>query len=332
MPLSKLAGSNYATSYSKYYSIEQEVALFADPILNVTGCANASSQVDCLRSVDPFVLANLPEPARYLVVDGTYLVTDQLELTGNGLAAHVPVLMGFMRDDGASFITYPSANDTASSALLSNGFDLDSISTLNVFPEPTRNDATLNVFNTTSLISTDSGFRCLDEATAYSAVKHDVFERVCFYEFNRSYPLAVPSVIPSICEAPITDEFPYGDPSMEYFKCHSGELYYSFGILVYNGLPVRDQFDIPMSQFVLDSWTAFAKMGNPNPDVRFLEARGFVNTTRAVEASGAWKAVGGNDLTLELMQYPPVQEGFGIYGGQEQCQALGFLIDYYEAE
>ncbi|KAK3079087.1 hypothetical protein LTS18_005774, partial [Coniosporium uncinatum] len=86
-----------------------------------------------------------------------------------------------------------------------------------------------------------------------------------------------------------------------------------------------------MSQFVLDSWTAFARMGNPNPDVRFLEARGFINTTRAVEASGAWKAVGENDLTLRLMQYPPVQEGFGVYGGQEQCQALGFPIDYYEA-
>jgi len=114
------------------------VALFADPILNITGCANASSQVDCLRNVDSFVLANLSEPARYLVADGTYLVTDQLELTGNSPAAHVPGLMSFMRDDGTSFITHPSANDTVSSALLANGFDLDSISTLDVFPRADR--------------------------------------------------------------------------------------------------------------------------------------------------------------------------------------------------
>jgi len=199
-------------------------------------------------------------------------------------------------------------------------------------PEPTGNDATLNVFNTTSLISTHSGFWCLDEATAYTAVKHDVFERVYLYEFSRSYPLAVPSVVPSICEAPITVEFPYGDTSMEYSKCHSWELYYSLGTLIYNGLPVRDQFDIPVSQFMLDSWTAFARTGNPNPDVRFLEAREFVNTTRAIEAGGAWKAVNENDLTPRLIQHPPVQEGFGIYGGQEQCQALGFPIDDYEAE
>lgn len=218
IPQSNLAGSNYATTYSLYYNISQEVAVAADPILNATGCLNATSQVDCLRSVNPFTLANLTTVARFLVVDGTYLVTDQLEVTGKGPAAHVPVLMGFMRDDGAAFITYPAPNYTVSTFLTANGFNLSTISTLSVFPEPQSSNETLNVFNTTALIATDSEFRCLDEATAYSAVSHDVFESVYFYEFNRSYQLSFYSPNFPVCQAPVTPDFPYGDPSGEYFK------------------------------------------------------------------------------------------------------------------
>ena len=105
IPQSNLAGSNYATTYSLYYNISEEVAVAANPILSATGCLNATSQVACLRTINPYILANMTTVARFLVVDGTYLVTDELQVTGAGPAAKVPVLMGFMRDDGAAFIT-----------------------------------------------------------------------------------------------------------------------------------------------------------------------------------------------------------------------------------
>ncbi|TKA82943.1 hypothetical protein B0A55_01301 [Friedmanniomyces simplex] len=327
IPQSNLAGSAYATTYSSYLSILQEVALAAEPILNATGCLNATSQLACLRAVDPFVLANVTTPARYLVVDGTYLVTDQLEVTGRGPAAHVPVLMGFMRDDGAAFITYPAPNDTVSTLLTANGFNLSTISTLSVFPEPASANETLNVFNTTALIATDSEFRCLDEATAYSAIKHAVFPTVYFYEFNRSYQLSFYQPNFPVCEPPPTPAHPYGDPSAEYFKCHSGELYYVFGSLAFNGLPPRDDYDIPMSQFTLDTWASFARTYDPTPSLAFLQARGFANTTAEIQRSGApWlpvttpEEVGEGDagLMLRMLQYPSVGEGFGIYDGQTE--------------
>lgn len=171
IPQSNLAGSSYAKTYSQYYTIPEEVAVAARPILNATGCLHAVDQLACLRAVDPYTLASLDTIARFLVVDGTFLTTSQLEVTGRGPVAHVPVMMGFMRDDGAAFISYPDANDTVSISLVKNGFDLNAISTLSLFTEPNGANATLNVFNTTALVATDSEFRCLDEATAYSAVR-----------------------------------------------------------------------------------------------------------------------------------------------------------------
>lgn len=88
-----------------------------------------------------------------------------------------------------------------------------------------------------------------------------------------------------------------------------------------------------MSQFTLDTWTSFARSYNPTPDAAYLLSRGFTNTTKEIAAAGsAWRPVGADDLTLRLMQYPSVQEGFGVYAGEGECEALGYGIDYYETQ
>ena len=56
-----------------------------------------------------------------------------------------------------------------------------------LFPEPAGPNVTLNVFNVTAGATTDVEFRCLDQATAFSGVTHNLFKSVWFYEFNRSY-------------------------------------------------------------------------------------------------------------------------------------------------
>ena len=332
IPQSNLAGSNYATTYSDYYTIHEEVSMFAKPILNITNCTTAPSHLHCLRTINPYFLANQsdPEIARYLVVDGTYLTTPQLEVTGLGHVNNASVLMGFMRDDGAAFISYPLPNDTATSFLRSNGFNLSTIGPLSVFPEPSGPNKTLDLFNQTARLATDAEFRCLDEATAYSASIHNIFRDLYFYEFNRSYQLSSYSPNFPVCQAPPTHAYPFGDPNKEYFKCHSGELYYVFGSLLFNGLPPRDDFDIPMSQFTLDTWSSFARTHNPTPDLRFLQARGFTNTTTEILRSLPWEQVGDGRRRLRLMQYPSLEEPFGIYDGQVECEDLGFGIGYYE--
>lgn len=56
-----------------------------------------------------------------------------------------------------------------------------------LFPEPSGPNVTTDVFNVTAGVTTDIEFRCLDQATAFSGVTHNLFKSVWFYEFNRSY-------------------------------------------------------------------------------------------------------------------------------------------------
>ncbi|KAK0663614.1 Bile salt-activated lipase [Lasiodiplodia hormozganensis] len=335
IPQSNLAGSNYGTTYSQYYTIEQEVAVAAAPILNETGCVNTSDRAECLRSYDACQLVRLPDVARYLVVDGTYLTTPNLPLNGNGPAAPVPLLMGVMRDDGAAFLSYPSANQSFQSFLAASGFPSDPNVT-SLFPIPhalTPTNTSLAAFNASARLATDAELRCLDYATAYSGVRNGVFPKVFFYEFDRSYQIPGYSPNYPTCEAPSTAEHPGGDPSLEYFKCHSGELLYVFGNIVREGLPLRDDGDIAFAQVVLDAWTAFARNLDPSPDVAYLLSRGYGDGLKAAVgrsggSSARWESVVPEAPVYRALSWPvSVDEGFR---DAAQCDALGLPLDYYE--
>lgn len=172
------------------------------------------------------------------------------------------------------------------------------------FQVPQGPNGILNAYNVTSRVATDFGFRYLDQATAYAAVTNAVFAELYFYEFNRSYQMYDWDPNAPMCDAPKTSSHPYGDPSLEYFKCHSGELFFVFGTLYRHGLLSCDDLDIPFSQFTLDSWTAFARSHNPNPDDYFLAVRGYVNTTSMLLRSGRWESVRKDELVLRQLQAP----------------------------
>ncbi|KAI1376724.1 alpha/beta-hydrolase [Hypoxylon crocopeplum] len=320
IPVSNLGGINYGTSYSKYYTIDEEMEVVGNAILRDTNCANATSQVDCLRSISPYELASLNTVARYPVVDGTYLTSDELQLQGPTLP--VRIMMGITRDDGAPFISYPTtANQTA--YLASQGFD---VPPADLFPVPSLANQTLALFNMSTHLATDGIFRCIDQATVYAGLENGRFHPVYFYEFNRTYQTTGWPKL-DVCEPPKTASHPYGDPSAEYFKCHSGELYYIFGNLARQGLPMRDEFDLPFEQFVVDAFSSFARSFNPNPDVGFLEARGYKSSLAEVRRAGEWRpSTSGGAMTMRTLQWPSFQ---GPFPEATQCEALGLGLDYY---
>ncbi|KAJ5764227.1 hypothetical protein N7533_002908 [Penicillium manginii] len=293
---SNLGGLGYGTTYSKYYTIAEEMEVVGKDILTLTNCTGVSSPVKCLRALPAATITGLDAVARYLVVDGKYLETSQLDLTYPEKTANVPLMIGTTRDDGAAMIGYPTANETIQTFL--NGSEMPSsvLSNSKLFPVPSTLNKTLDIFNTTAHIATDGIFRCIDQATGYSGFENGIFPEVFFYEFNRSYQMLDWSPNAPVCDAPITSEYPHGDPNQEYFKCHSGELYYVFGNLLRQGRPLRDGFDLPFEQYVLDLWTSFARTGRPTPDSGFLEARGYANTTRQVELAG-----NGCHLDMEII-------------------------------
>ncbi|KAH8809183.1 Alpha/Beta hydrolase protein [Xylogone sp. PMI_703] len=327
IPQSNLAGSNYATTYSLYPTISQELTLAANAILKETNCSEAASQVDCLRELPAYTFTNIPDVARYVVVDGTYITSNGLPLDKSQPVANIHLMMGFMRDDGAAFIGYPTTTDL-SSAISAQSFPANTIISSGEFPEPVGQNATLDVFNVTARVATDAEFRCLDQATAYAGVVNGLFKPdVYFYEFNRSYQTA-PSYDPNapVCDAPITPSHPYGNPDLEYFKCHSGELYFVFGTVLRMGLPLRDENDLPFEQFILDSWSSFARSYNPNPNLAFLAARGYSNTADELAAAGLWQPLSPEKYSFRELQWPSHQMDFR---DGPQCDILGYPLDYY---
>jgi carboxylesterase type B len=67
LPQSNVGGSNIESVMSRYYTIQEEVSIAANPILVATGCINATSHIDCLRAYDAQALAELSTVARYVL-------------------------------------------------------------------------------------------------------------------------------------------------------------------------------------------------------------------------------------------------------------------------
>ena len=59
----------------------------------------------------------------------------------------------------------------------------------------------------------------------------------------------------------------------------------------------------------MDSWAAFGNY-DPNPDPRFLEVKGYVNTTAELKTAGLWEPVVREKFTLREMQWPSLQIEF----------------------
>jgi len=101
----------------------------------------------------------------------------------------------------------------------------------------------------------------LTKPLSYAGIYNNLFKSIYFYEFNRSY---APTTGKSYCNAPITpgifEDTELGNPDNEYFECHGAQMYYIFGTVKWNGLPLRDENDLPFEQFIVDSWTSFARI------------------------------------------------------------------------
>ncbi|KAL6711076.1 hypothetical protein ACN47E_006951 [Coniothyrium glycines] len=319
-------GLGYASTFAEYITIA-EATNRTSAVVTQVGCAQFKGEelVTCLQNVDPVKLI-AGTISTYPVVDGSFLIDSHLLLGASSAKLNIPIMLGIMHDDGSPFTSYPSTTNV-SALLTSQSFPASAIlSAPSLFPIPANQNTTLALFNFTSHIATDTQFRCLGQSTAYTAAKNSRFKSVFAYEFDRAYQLADYSPNPPACEAPSQPGFPYGNPSAPYYKCHSGELYSVFGTTTMFRAP-RDEDDIPFSQFVLDSWASFARTGDPNPTRKFLDARGFTNTTRILERSGRWERVQSEKPRLKVLDVVGRMEGFRDV---EQCEVLGQGLAYYD--
>ncbi|SPO02957.1 related to cholinesterase [Cephalotrichum gorgonifer] len=316
VPLSNLGGMGYGAPYSKYLSVPEAAASGGAALLEAANCTDVS----CLRKVPAEVLSGLAGDVRFLVVDGEYLVADGLQFSGDPL--DVRLMIGITAEDGTPMTTYTrdvSPEDTE--WLTSQGLPYPPRS---VFPLPDVENSTLAVDTMAARLTTDAMFRCTAQATANALLSASLVPEIYYYEFDRTYQTpGWPKL--DLCE-PGGD--PAGDPSTSYYlQCHSGELLYVFGNVAREGLPTRDVADLAFGQFVLDTFASFARTFDPNPEVRFLTARGYTGTVSALEKMGRWEAATGGNLKLRALGW--AGEGMEGFRDVEQCEWLGLGLEYY---
>jgi hypothetical protein len=130
-----------------------------------------------------------------------------------------------MRDDDSAIISYIQMKDLSES-ITKVGFNSSLIASHpNLLPQPKSTNTSLDVFNVTSCVATDSIVRCFNQTSAYASVLNSVFApNQYFYEFNKSYQTRGWNPNPPVCDGPRTPSHPNGDLEGEYFKYHSGEL------------------------------------------------------------------------------------------------------------
>jgi carboxylesterase type B len=302
------------TIYAPFLTINDGILKFTAPTLAAFNCTDATSQVDCLRAVPTDKLTSFATQADNLVVDGVYVTAPLLPTT---LPKGVHFMSGTMRDDGAAFLpAYPTTENLTEWLEAGN---VSFVGASGLFPLPPSNNATLAIFNVTNRMLTDYTFLCPSQ-TVLKQFANSSDAGIYGYVFNRAYQPASWNPWNGLCRPPATTAHPNGDPSQEYFKCHAGEMYYTFGNLAREGQHFRDDADLPFMQYIVDAWTSFGRTYDPNPDPALLKARRYDNTAKELARSGKWLPIEG-DYTMRALDWPTSQVGVAEAA---QCAVVGW--------
>lgn len=331
IPMSNLGGGvtlglsgDYGTTYSTYYTIQQSYDVAGQQIFSAAGCngTDINAQISCLSKVDAIKLVGFPTVARYVVQDGKYVNTPKLTVeTRNASTAHVPVIYGVTRDDGSSFSTYPKQpisnhSQGLQEALGINAANAQRIIDSGLFPLVNTGNLTLDSFTVAARVATDKTFRCIDQAIVYAGSQSHAFQKAYFYQFDRT----IDGYDPNNLGQPKDD-----NPNNPYFRFHGAETPWIMGTLN----RIRDPEDLYSVQLTTSYFASFIRNGDPNPDLKYLDARGYDKVIEGVKRFGDWKTVDSGKKSgdeVKILDWPAGDSGFV---DTEQCAWLGYPLDYY---
>ena len=315
---------DYGTTYSTYYTIDQSYTVAGPQIFSAAGCngTDVSAQIACLEKVPASVIVGYSTVARYVVQDGKYVNTSNLVLsTRNASTAHIPVIFGIIRNDGASFSTYPKTPIANHSQGLQVALSINStwaqrVIDSNLFPFTSTGNLTLDSFNVSQRIATDKTFRCVDQATVFAGAQTKTFQKAYYYQFERT----IGGYDPNNLGGPKDN-----NPKNPYFRFHGADMPWVFGTLS----TIREPEDLWSEQLVSSYFGSFVRSGDPNPDLKYLQVRGYDKVIEGVKNYGQWSQVDGGKKSgdeVRLLDWPSTNTG---YVDVEQCNWLGYPLDYY---
>jgi carboxylesterase type B len=310
--------------------------LVTKKVLQESNCADVQDEIACLRSYDALKWATEAgrTQAHYPLRDNRLIFTRALPLAGPLAHNHrIPILLGTNRDEISYLLQKPSTNFTSNLVLLSAaaGIPLTHLSNSSFSPErlpswpsltPAQKEAA--VFNATGHAATQLYFTCLTHATAYSATKNEVFSAAYEFVFNRTYQTArFGDAARPICGRDVDSP-----DEEEYYKCHAGEVPYTFGNILQQGWADRDGTDTKFARLIVDWWSGFARTGKMGGEEvrRWLEARGLGESWQKMEEAGPWVRDGTGVMRLQW-------SGLGWRDASEDaigCEELGLGREFYE--
>jgi carboxylesterase type B len=319
---------DYATTYGTYYTIAQSYQA-SSALFGEAGCtspdSDASAAIACLKTVDAKTLVNLPTVARYVVQDGIYVDTPELIVSERSdKTAHVPVMFGDCRDEGASFSTYPhpAVNSTVAgieAALGINAQYAQAVIDSGLFPNPNTGNVTLDAFNISARIATDNQFLCWNQASAYAGTKTGAFTSAYFFISDRTGIGYDPN---NVGNAPVEPGYPLGDPDLPYFRVHSSDISWAFGWASF----VRDADDLYSIEMTSSYFASFIRSGQPNPPETYLQTRGYSTVLQGTREAGPWGAIESDNGPIQHLDWPGFSSDFK---DKPQCAWLNYSIDYF---
>ncbi len=73
---------------------------------------------------------------------------------------------------------------------------------------------------------------------------------------------------------------------------------------------LRDPADLYSLQLESSYYAGFAKTGDPNQPLSYLQARGYNITIKGTQLSGPWDPVQGKNGPVKLLDWPSYSSGF----------------------
>lgn len=302
-------------------------------IIAESGCDNSTSALECLRSYDALKWATEPgrTQAKYPTRDNKLIFDRALPLAGPLSHRHnIPIMLGTVRDEFSYLLPIPTTNFTSRLDQISKAVGKDLLYLANSsfapetqpsWPSLTQAEKEAAVFNATSRVTADFYFACLTHAFHYSAVNNRVFTAAYEFEFNRTYqPDRFGDAARPICGRDVSSA-----DQEEYYKCHGGDVPYTFGNILQQGWPDRGGTDTPFARLVVDYWTAFVRTGSPRPEDGYLDARGYTDSKTKMAEAGSWP---GDEKEIMRLQWSGI--GKQPIDQDALCRAIGFGKDFYE--
>ncbi|KAJ3755852.1 alpha/beta-hydrolase [Lentinula raphanica] len=304
--ISQSGGSGASTTGEKVY---EAIEPYLSPLCDLQ--QSGTELLQCLQALPASTLLNITNYAQswLTVLDGVYAVNSTLDQMALGADAvnSVPFLVGFMPEEGQSLLgtsILPNATDFNQSLTNAVGATLaEDVLESGLW---TISDD-FDVYNATIDAYTDYLLTCPAESMITVASKSAAFPALYVYSMQHAYGLSYYDFY-DLCT------FPIGDPQ-PYYRCHSGDLYEVFGTYYIFDQHVRISTDISYTNLVQDMWTAFARTGDPNPDIEDLVARGpaYQSTVQLLQdTKWVWPTYDDDSMQIASLEYPEVMTTTGL--------------------